>query len=58
MLRFFSDAAAASKAQETPEPEVFSGIADTCGEIERIARAMRRALDGEALDVELKQERR
>jgi hypothetical protein len=58
MLRFFADSAAATNGGETPAPEVFSGIADTCGEIERITRAIRRALSGEALDAELKRESR
>jgi hypothetical protein len=57
MLRFLFDGVAATEGREVPEPEVFSGLADACGEIERLARAMRRALDGEALDVELKRER-
>jgi hypothetical protein len=36
---------------------VFSGIADACAEIERLARTAHRSLDVEALGIELKRER-
>jgi hypothetical protein len=54
MLRFLADAAAASKIQSVPEPRTVSGIADACGEIERLARGTRRALEVQARGVELK----
>jgi hypothetical protein len=55
MLRFLADSAAASN-QSVPEPRTFSGIADACGEIERLARSGRRSLNVEALGTELKRQ--
>ena len=57
MLRFLADTASAGKVDAVPEPPVFSGIADACAEIERLARTARRSLKVEALGVELKRER-
>jgi hypothetical protein len=54
MLRFLADSAAVAKTGIVPEPQMFSGIADTCAEIERLARTTRRSLNVEALGTELK----
>ena len=53
MLRFLADAAAGT-TDHVPEPSVFSGLADTCGEIEALARQTRRSLSNDALSAELK----
>jgi hypothetical protein len=55
LLRYTLDLAAAS--EEHPEPEVLSGLADLCGDLEDTVRAVRDALDAEALGVELRRSR-
>jgi hypothetical protein len=51
MLRFFADSI--PKIDVVPERAFFSGLADSLGEIEAIARAVRRVLDVDALGIEL-----
>jgi hypothetical protein len=51
MLRFFSDST--RQIDVVPEPAFFSGLGDSLGEIEAIARAVRRVLDVHALGIEL-----
>jgi len=54
MLRFFADAAAASRDQVVPEPSAFSGMADACAAIVTLVRQTRRSLTAEALSADLK----
>ena len=49
MLRFFSDSI--QQIDVVPERSFFSGLADSLGEIEAIARAVRHVLDVDALGV-------
>lgn len=56
MLRFFSDAI--RQVDVAPEPAFFSGLGDSLGEIEAIARAVRQVLDAGALCVELGSDQR
>lgn len=56
MLRFLTDAAAAT-THCVPEPSVFSGFGDTCGELERMARAARQSLPVDPLGVHIRQPR-
>jgi hypothetical protein len=51
-LRFFADAAATNNFA-VPDPSVFSGMADICGDIERFARDVRDSLSVEALSGEI-----
>src|SRR2546425_11229617 len=57
MLRFLADSAAASTNGSVPEPAMFSGLADTLEEIQRLACSARRSLGVEALGTELKRQR-
>ena len=52
-----ADVPPAGKLSFVPEPPVFSGIADACADMERLARTAQRSLDAEALGVELKRDR-
>jgi len=55
MLRFFADSI---QTASVPDPAFFSGLGDAVGEIEAIARAVRRALDVDALGTEIGAEQR
>lgn len=55
MIRFLADSI--RQVDIVPEPAFFSGLADTLGEIERIARTARRSLDVGALGTEMKPSR-
>jgi pyridoxal biosynthesis lyase PdxS len=55
MLRLLADSAAESV--NSSDPHAFSGIADACGHLERLAREARRSLGVEALSTELKRAR-
>jgi hypothetical protein len=50
LMAFMFDTASAGKLSVVPKPPVFSGIADACSEIERLARGAKRSLDAEALE--------
>jgi hypothetical protein len=55
LLRYAADLAAGSL--ETPTPAVLSGFADACDNLVETVRAVRQALDVEALAVELRRRR-
>jgi hypothetical protein len=56
MLRFFSDSI--RQIDVVPERAFFSGLADSLGEIEAIARAVRQVLDVGALGMQLGSDQR
>ena len=55
MLRFLADSV--QQIDVAPDPAFFSGLGDSLGEIEAIARAVRHALDVDALGTEIGSDR-
>ncbi len=51
-VRYAADTAASNS--EVPTPEALSGMADVLDEVETLVRSVRKALDADALGVELR----
>lgn len=52
LLRYLSDTASHG-AEAAPDSAVLSGLGTVCGEIERLTRRVKLALDANALDIAL-----